>query len=167
MKLEIKDNSEELKERLQSMERLGKMKVKVGLPANAGGHLRFILAIQEHGAPVMRIPSRRVIGPALENEETRGKMAEAMVDALRSAWDGDPDGDQGALEEAGQAGANGIRKYIDSGISPPNSPVTVSGGWIWNRIAKKGVFVAGKGFNKPLYDTGELYNAFGYEITEE
>ena len=167
MKLEIKDNSEELKERLQSMERLGKVKVKVGLPDSAGAHLRFILAIQEHGAPVMRIPSRRVVGPALENESTREKMAEAMADALRAAWDGDPDGAQGALEEAGQAGADGIRKYIDAGISPANSPVTVSGGWIWNRVAKKGVYVSGKGFNKPLYDTGELYNAFGYEITEE
>ena len=167
MKLEIKDNSEELKERLQSMERLGKMKVKVGLPASAGAHLHFILAIQEHGAPVMRIPSRRVVGPALENESTREKMAKAMVDALRSSWDGEPERAYSSLEEAGQAGADGIRKYIDAGISPPNSPVTVSGGWIWNRIAKKGVFVAGKGFNKPLYDTGELYNAFGYEITEE
>ena len=167
MRLEIKDNSEDLEKRLQSMERLGKMKVKVGLPASAGAHLRFILAIQEHGAPVMRIPSRRVIGPALENEETRGKMAEAMADALRAAWDRDPDGAYSSLEESGQIGADGIRKYIDAGISPPNSPVTVSGGWIWNRIAKKGVFVSGKGFNKPLYDTGELYNAFGYEITEE
>jgi len=167
MRLEIKDNSEDLEKRLQSMERLGKMKVKVGLPADAGAHLRFILAIQEHGAPVMRIPSRRVVGPALENESTREKMAEAMADALRAAWDGDPDGAYNSLEEAGQAGADGIRKYIDAGISPANSPVTVSGGWIWNRIAKKGVYVSGKGFNKPLYDTGELYNAFGYEITEE
>ena len=167
MKLEIKDNSDELTERLQHMQRLGKVKVKVGLPDSAGAHLRFILAIQEHGAPVMRIPSRRVVGPALENESTREKMAEAMADALHTAWDGDPDGAYTSLEKAGQAGADGIRKYIDAGISPPNSPVTVSGGWIWNRIAKKGVFVAGKGFNKPLYDTGELYNAFGYEIDEE
>ena len=167
MRLEIKDNSEDLEKRLQSMERLGKMKVKVGLPDSAGAHLRFILAIQEHGAPVMRIPSRRVVGPALENESTREKMAEAMADALRAAWDGDPDGVYNSLEECGRAGADGIRKYIDAGISPANSPVTVSGGWIWNRIAKKGVYVSGKGFNKPLYDTGELYNAFGYEITEE
>ena len=166
MKLEIKDNSDELTERLQKMQRLGKVKVKVGLPDSAGAHLRFILAIQEHGAPVMRIPSRRVVGPALENESTRGKMAEAMANALRASWHGDVDGAQAALEEAGKMGADGIRKYIDAGISPPNSPVTVSGGWIWNRIAKKGVFVAGKGFNKPLYDTGELYNAFGYEIED-
>ena len=35
-----------------------------------------------------------------------------------------------ALEAAGQAGADGIRAYIDSHIPPPNSPVTVHGGWI-------------------------------------
>ena len=31
--------------------------------------------------------------------------------------------------------------------------------------AKKGVPVAGKGFNQPLYDTGALYNDFDYEVT--
>ena len=40
------------------------------------------------------------------------------------------------------------------------------GGWLYNRAAKKAVYVEGKGFDKPLYDTGELYNAFGYEIEE-
>ena len=70
------------------------------------------------------------------------------------------------LEAAGQAGADGIRAYIDAGIPPPNSPVTVSGGWIWNRKAQKGVHVPGKGFDKPLYDTGELYHAFTFEIED-
>ena len=43
-------------------------------------------------------------------------------------------------------------------------PVTVSGGWVYNRMAKKGVPVGGKGFDKPLYDTGALYNDFDYEV---
>ena len=60
-----------------------------------------------------------------------------------------------------------IRAYIDTHIPPPNSPVTVNGGWIWNRKARKGVYVSGKGFDKPLFDTGALYDAFGYEISEE
>ena len=59
-----------------------------------------------------------------------------------------------------------IRAYIDAGVPPPNTPLTVSGGWIRNFSSKKPVHVAGKGFNKPLYDTGELYNDFDYEITE-
>ena len=37
---------------------------------------------------------------------------------------------------------------------------------IWNRAARKAVYVKGKGFNKPLFDTGTLYDAFGYEIED-
>ena len=70
------------------------------------------------------------------------------------------------MEAAGKAGADGIRAYIDSNIPPPNSPVTVNGGWIYNRAAHKSVYVPGKGFNKPLFDTGALYDAFDYEIEE-
>ena len=88
----------------------------------------------------------------------------ACMCSIQSAWEGkNPRLD---LEAAGQAGADGIRAYIDSHIPPPNSPATVNGGWIWNRAAKKAVYVKGKGFNKPLFDTGNLYNAFGYEIEE-
>ena len=87
-----------------------------------------------------------------------------MKDAIAAAWEGkNPRPD---LEAAGQAGADGIRAYIDAHIPPPNSSATVNGGWIWNRAAKKAVYVKGKGFTKPLFDTGNLYNAFGYEIKE-
>ena len=58
-----------------------------------------------------------------------------------------------------------IREYIDEGIAPPNSPVTLSGGWIYNRVAKKGVLVRGKAGDKPMFDTGALYNDFDYEVT--
>ena len=138
--------------------------MKVGFPASAGGRLHFILAVQEHGSPIMRIPSRPVIRPALAKPETRSAMAKSMKDAVRAAWNGeDP---RPAMESAGQAGADRIRKYIDSHIPPPNSPVTVSGGWIYNRAAHKGVYVSWKGFNKPLFDTGKLYSAFDYEVEE-
>ncbi len=164
MRLIAKDNPELLARRIRALQKLKTMKVKVGLPASAGDRLRFILAVQEHGSPLMRIPSRPVIRPALAKPETRSAMAEAMKDAVRAAWGGeDP---RPALEAAGQAGADGIRAYIDSGIPPANSPVTVRGGWIWNRAAKKGVYVPGKGFNKPLFDTGTLYDAFDYEVEE-
>jgi hypothetical protein len=162
LKLTIHDDPDLLAERLRNLKKLKTIKVKVGLPESAGGQLHFILAIQEHGSPIMRIPSRPVIAPALAREETRSAMASAMKDAIASAWEGkDPRED---LEAAGQAGADGIRAYIDSHIPPPNSPATVSGGWIYNRAAKKAVYVKGKGFNKPLFDTGALYDAFGYEI---
>ena len=52
---------------------------------------------------------------------------------------------------------------IDTSI--PNSPVTLSGGWIYNRVAKKGVLVEGKAGDKPMLDTGALYEDFDWEIT--
>ena len=166
MILTIHDDPEALERRLRALQKLNSMNVKVGLPTSAGAGLQFILAVQEHGSPVMRIPSRPVIRPALAKPETRSAMAEAMKDAVRAAWEGEDGAARAAMESAGQAGADGIRAYIDAGIPPPNSPATVNGGWIYNRAAKKGVYVPGKGFNKPLLDTGALYDAFGYEIDE-
>lgn len=164
MKLTIHDDPDALSRRVRALRKLKAANVKVGLPAKAGGRLRFILAVQEHGSPVMRIPPRPVIRPALAKPETRAAMAEAMKDVVTAAWEGeDP---RPAMEAAGQAGAGGIRAYIDSHIPPPNSPVTVNGGWMYNRAAHKGVYVSGKGFNKPLFDTGALYDAFDYEIEE-
>ena len=54
--------------------------------------------------------------------------------------------------------------YIDAGVPPPNAPLTVHGGWIRNFSSGRPVHVEGKGFNKPLYDTGELYHAFSFEV---
>ena len=166
MKLTIHDNPEALEKRIRAMQKLKNMKVKVGLPATAGGRLRFILAVQEHGSAIMRIPSRPVVRPALAKPAVRSAMADAMKDAVRAAWEGDDGAARASLESAGQAGADGIRAYIDSSIPPPNSPVTVNGGWIYNRAARKCVYIPGKGFNKPLFDTGALYDAFDYEIEE-
>ena len=154
-----------LEDRLKALRKLSETKVKVGLPPDAGGRLRFILAVQQHGSPLMRIPARPVIRPALAREETRAAMAEELRGAVRSAWEGKDPHD--ALEAAGQAGADGIRAYIDSHIPPPNSPVTINGGWIYNRKARKGVYVSGKGSDKPLFDTGALYDAFDYEVEEK
>ena len=166
MRLKIQEDPEAPARRIRALRKLKRTSVKVGLPASAGSRLRLILAVQEHGSPLMRIPSRPVIRPALAKPETRSAMAEAMKNAVRAAWDGNDGAARAALESAGQAGADGIRAYIDSHIPPANSPVTVSGGWIFNRKARKAVYVPGKGKNKPLFDTGALYAAFDYEVEE-
>ncbi len=151
MKLTIHDDPETLAKRIRSLQKLKSMNVKVGLPEKAGGRLRFILAVQEHGSPVMRIPSRPVIRPALARPETRSAMAEAMRNAVQAAWEGDDGAVHAALETAGQAGADGIRDYIDSHIPPPHSPVTVNGGWVYNLAAHKCVYFSVNGFFLPLF----------------
>ena len=90
-----------------------------------------------------------------------------MAPRNAAAFEGELSGKKKGLEESGQRGADGIREYIDAGIDPPNSPVTLTGGWIWNRVAKKGVYVEGKSGSTPLVDTGLLYNDFDYEIVNQ
>ena len=114
----------------------------------------------------MRIPPRPVVQPALAQEGLRAKLAEDLMSSCEAAFEGDLSGTRAGLEKAGQRGADGIREYIDAGISPPNSPVTLSGGWIYNRVAKKGVLVSGKNGDTPMKDTGSLYEDFDYEVTE-
>ena len=164
MSIEIIEHLETLTKRIEALKYLAEHRVDVGLPESASARNRMILAIQEHGSPIMRIPARPVVRPGLAREETRAEMRSALGEAMAAAHEGDLDGAQAGLEKAGQAGADGIRAYIDEGIEPGNSPVTVHGGWIYNRVAKTGVPVKGKGFDKPLYETGELYRSFSYEI---
>ena len=167
MRLTLTEDLTELDSASECLARLAKTTVAVGLPEGAPERSRFLLALHERGSPVMRIPPRPVLAPALNAPETRNAMASALAGAAAAAAEGDAAGMDAALRAAGQAGADGIRAYIDAGVSPGNAPVTVNGGWLYNRTAKKSVRVRGKGFDRPLYDTGELYRSFDYEIRTE
>ena len=166
LKITITEDTDKIKKRAKCLEYLRKHRVDVGLTSKASAQSRFLLGIHTRGSPVMRIPPRPVVRPALAGEKLRAEMAECLAASCEAAGEGDLAGTQAGLEKAGQRGADGIREYIDAGISPPNSPVTLSGGWIYNRVAKKGVPVKGKTGDKPLLDTGALYNDFDYEVTE-
>lgn len=166
LKIAITENTDQIKKRAKCLEYLKKHRVDVGLTSKASARSKFLLAIHTRGSPVMRIPPRPVVRPALAKEELRTEMAECLMESCEAAAKGDLPGTQAGLENAGKRGADGIREYIDAGISPPNSPVTLSGGWIYNRVAKKGILVKGKAGDKPLLDTGALYEDFDYEVTE-
>ncbi len=165
MNLSFSEDTESWEKRIAALELLAGSQVDVGLTSSASGRSRFLMAIHENGCPVMRIPARPVIEPALRSEEAKAPMREAAMEALSAAMDGDSSAVSAALEIVGKAGVEAIHHYIDGGVPPPNSPVTVSGGWIYNRVAKKGVSVSGKGFNLPLISSGALRNDFDYEIT--
>ena len=164
MKFSFSDDESLWEKRLAALKTLASSRVDVGLTSSASARSRMLLVIHEHGAPAMRVPARPVIQPALSTEKARSAMTAAMMEAVSAALAGDESGVTASLESAGEAGVQAIRDYIDAGVPPPNAPVTVSGGWIYNRVARKGVHVEGKGFDKPLYDTGQLYNDFDYEI---
>ncbi len=167
MNLAMTESPEELDKIRKALETLRKTKLTVGLPEGAPERSRWLLALHERGAPAMNIPPRPVVAPALSQASVKEAMAEALSSACRAAAEGDEAGVRQGFEKAGEAGVQGIRDYIDDGIKPGNAQVTISGGWVYNRIAKKSVHVSGKGFDKPLYETGALYNSFGYEVKND
>ena len=164
LRFTLTEDTERLENQKTCLEYLRKHRVDVGLTSKASGRSVFLMNIHTHGAPAMRIPPRPVVQPALAQEGLKREIGEKMLASCKAALEGDLAGTRAGLEDAGQRGADGIREYIDAGISPPNSPVTLSGGWIYNRVAKKGVPVEGKAGSLPLVDTGMLYDDFDYEV---
>jgi hypothetical protein len=163
----ITEDTDLLTKQKKALDYLRKHKVDVGLTSKASGRSTFLLGIHTRGSPIMHIPPRPVVEPALANESLKAEMSDLLLTSCEAAHKGDLPGAKSGLEAAGQRGADGIREYIDAGISPPNSPVTLSGGWIYNRVAKKGVHIEGKSGDKPMLDTGALYNDFDWEISEK
>ena len=167
IKLTSKENTEKMKDRLQCLHYLATHTVEVGLTSTASERSRTLLAIHEHGAPAMHIPARPVVKPALAQASTRAAMSAAMLSACTAANSGDQAAVTSALEDAGRAGVDGIHDYIDKGIPPPNSPITLKGGWMRNPVSKKPVKVKGKSGTTPLVDTGQMYNDFDWAITRK
>ncbi|MBR3335368.1 MAG: hypothetical protein IKG23_13850 [Clostridia bacterium] len=163
--LKMTEDTEHIEKQKECLQFLSKNKVDVGLTSHASGRSFFLLGIHTRGSPIMRIPPRPVVDPALHREGLQQEMSDILLTSCEAAMEGDLAGTRQGLEDCGQRGADGIREYIDEGIPPPNSPVTLSGGWIYNRVAKKGVLVSGKAGDKPMFDTGALYEDFDYEVT--
>ena len=167
IKLTSKEDTDQMKDRLQCLQYLATHTVEVGLTSTASERSRALLVIHEHGAPAMHIPARPVVKPALAQPSVKAEMSAAMRKACAAANAGDLSGTTSALEDAGKAGVDGIHAYIDKGIPPPNSPITLSGGWMRNPVSKKPVKVKGKSGTTPLVDTGQLYNDFDWEIASK
>ena len=167
MRLDFKESTEALSKRFSCLDYLRTHRVDVGLTSSASARSRMLLAIHEYGAPVMRIPPRPVVKPALSREAVREEMIACQIEALAAAREGDLSGTVAGLERSGQAGADGIRAYIDKGIPPPNAPVTIEGGWIRNPVSGKPVHIKGKSGTTPLVDTGQLRAEFGWEVVKK
>ena len=163
--LKMTEDTELMENRDKCLDFLRKNKVDVGLTSSASGRSFFLMGIHSRGAPVMHIPPWPIMPQAVERDDLKIEMREYLLDACEAAFDGDLAGTVAGMENCGQRGADGIREYINGGIPPPNSPVTLGGGWIYNRVAKVGVHVGGKSGSTPMKDTAQLYNDFDYEIT--
>ena len=135
LSLKMTEDTERLEKREKCLEFLRKHKVDVGLTSSASGQSRFLLGIHTRGSPIMHIPPRPVVQPALAKESLKNEMGDRLLESCEAAFDGDMSGTVAGMEGCGRRGADGIREFMDAGIPPPNSPVTLSGGWIYNRVA--------------------------------
>ena len=80
--ISIKNDTAKLQRRLKCLRYLSTHTVDVGLPASASARSKFLMAIHEHGSPIMNIPARPVIEPGLHQPETQAAMASAMMEGL-------------------------------------------------------------------------------------
>ena len=167
MEFKFSSDTRHLKHLELSREALKHLHVDIGLQSSASPRNRWLLALHERGAPGAHIPPRPVVAPALSQPGTQSAIQSGLLSACEAASEGDAAGVQSGFERAGEAGVEGIRSYIDAGVPPPNAPLTVHGGWIRNFSSGRPVHVEGKGSNKPLYDTGELYHSFSFEVISD
>ena len=71
IRLKVTENTDLLKNREKCLDYLRKHKVDVGLTPSASARSRFLLGIHTHGSPIMRIPPRPVVQPALPGRPSR------------------------------------------------------------------------------------------------
>ena len=159
----IREDDGKLENILKGIEALTGASVEVGLTGGSAG-MADLATLLENGSPINRMPGRPFFKAAIASDETQEALAEGFTQAMDAVMEGDLGGIQAGLETAGQGGADGIRAYIDQGNFAPNAPITISGGWMRNRVSGKPVYIRGKGSSKPLIDTGALYASFNYEV---
>lgn len=150
--------------RIALLRKLSHTRVDIGLLDSASERSKGILRIQEAGSPVMNIPPRPVLKPALNGSLAKWTMEKHMELAVQCADKGDEKGMEENLNAVGRTGVEAIHVYIDAGIPPPNAPITKQGGWMRNPVSGKPVKIEGKGDKPPLVDTGQLRSEFSYEI---
>lgn len=110
----------------------------------------FSLYIQSNGSPLWHAPPRPVIEPAIEANQER--IAERIKKVIQAAGEGDAEGEERAIHNAGQFAVNQCRAWFTNPKNgwPANSPSTI----------------AEKGSANPLIDTGTMRKAITYVVKE-
>lgn len=127
-------------------------KMRNEMNANIGKGLSYneahSLYIQEHGSPLMDIPARPVIEPALK--ANKDKIMAEYSKAVSAAAEGNDGELMSALTRTGLAGENAARDWFTDPRNEwePNSPKTI----------------ARKGSSRPLIDTSALRKAITHVV---
>lgn len=115
------------------------MVAQIGFPSGInyedGTSVAYVAAIQEFGAPAVKIPARPFMQPTVRQKKDEwvkivSKYLPQVVLGKKTAFD--------VLDLVGRVAAADIKTTISSIYSPPNAPATIKR----------------KGSSKPLIDTG-------------
>ncbi|WP_288947459.1 hypothetical protein [uncultured Megasphaera sp.] len=109
------------------------------------------LYIREHGSPMLSIPPRPVLQPAIEdNKEYIGQL---LAEAGKAILQGDAAAGETKLHNAGDFAAAAAQGWFENPQNgwPPNSPRTIRR----------------KGSDQPLVDIGEMRKAITYVVRDK
>jgi len=156
---------------LAAVNALSEIHLYVGIPEKNAENGKAMNNVQlaylhSQGSPVNNMPARPFIEPAIEQEKVLEKITDCFGQAFEAALTGDLGLAKNCIEKAGIYGSNAVKEYMGSGALAPNAPITVSGGWMRNKVSGKPFKVTGKGSTAPLIDTGSLRSAVTYVIKE-
>lgn len=124
-------------------------------------NLAELAFIMEKGSTVNKIPPRPFM------RETRKKAEKRFRGLLRKSYKAILNGKlttEGALASLGQAYEGEMKEIFLTGNFAPNSPITIHGGWMRNKVSGKIFKVKGKGSSRPLIDTGNLRQSIKYKV---
>jgi hypothetical protein len=170
-----------IKERLERIpDQFEGQVAQVGIPAGLnyenGTAVAYVAAIQEFGAPEVKIPARPVIRPTMQEHSGEWaqflrRMVPRVGEGTLSAFD--------VLDGVGRIAVADMQAQLASVNSPPLSPITV----LLRKWRKEGRTITGKTVgeaaaaiaegvdpgndNKPLNDSGLLMQSFRNAVNKE
>jgi hypothetical protein len=109
--------------------------------------------IHSHGSPLMAIPARPIIEPAINAPDNKKAITDVLEKAGKATIDGNKQQAIRYLNIAGQEAVNRVRAWFTDPRNgwPPNAPSTIKA----------------KGSNRPLINTSALRKSISYEVREK
>ena len=155
---------------------LAKYSVYVGIPESdeqrKAGEMTnaALLHIHTNGSPVMNIPARPVLEPAIEEPNNSKKLSAQLIQVALSSFNNDRAGVTTNLEKTGMLAQNICRDWFEDPANgwPPNQPATVKRklSRLKGKKRKEAIeaYKAGSSVDQPLIDTGEMRKSITYVV---
>lgn len=120
---------------------------------DAGINMAELALIMEKGSPANNVPAR----PFMLKTRIRaqGRFASLMKRMYRQLIRGKGDAVQ-MLKRLGAAYEGEMKGVFTKETFAPNSPITIHGGWMRNKVSGKPFKAEGKKSSRPLINTGRL-----------